>query len=68
MTKDGKLCIFPFKYKNGAFAQTKTHTRCTTDGITVNYAWCATKLKSEDFTGNMDEFGECRSDGTCEGV
>ena len=64
MTLDGKLCIFPFKYRVG-FGSTKTHKKCTTDGITTSYPWCATKLKSD---GHMDKFGECRADGTCEGV
>ena len=62
-TLKGHLCIFPFKYRPGF--STKTYHKCTKDGVFTNYPWCATKVKSD---GKMDEYDECKSDGTCEGV
>merc|ERR1719228_1215126 len=54
LASNGKVCRFPFKFQNKAYAS------CTTDFDPDNRAWCSTKVDSNGVhVSGEGEFGYC---------
>ena len=64
---NGRLCIFPFKWRPTIFASWRTYDKCTGDGAVNNNQepWCAYKVNNKN---EEQGWGRCVRDGTCPGA
>ena len=64
---NGRLCIFPFKWRPTIFASWRTYHECTGDGAVNNNQepWCAYKVNNNN---EEQGWGRCVRDGTCPGA